>query len=102
MLKMMRSLLVIAVLMSCNHIPEETRTLTVANNEKVAVFSIPKAACKNCQKVVEGGLKNENGVKQTILNLHTKEVSIVYQPDLISEDNLKEKVIKLKGEIPCK
>ncbi|NRB82265.1 MAG: cation transporter [Winogradskyella sp.] len=102
---MFKKIIVLSVLgffVSCNHIPEENRTLNVSQHDEVAVFSIPKAACKKCQTVIEDGLKNQNGVKQTILNLHTKEVSIVYQPEVISESVIKEKVTKLEGEIPCK
>ncbi len=87
---------------SCNRIPEENRVLVKEASDSVLVVSVPKARCVNCQEVIEGGLQNEKGVKQSILNLHTKELSIVYAPDVTSPEALKESVKTLKGQIPCK
>ena len=87
---------------SCNRIKPEERVLNTSENDAVLVVSIPKAQCANCQKVVEGGLQNFTGVKQSILNLHTKEISVVFNPALISSDNLEKKVNELAANIPCK
>ncbi|RNC86250.1 MAG: hypothetical protein ED556_08095 [Winogradskyella sp.] len=93
---------VLLALVSCNRIPEEKRVLEKDKADKVFVMQVPKARCANCQKVIEGGLQNVAGVKQSILNLHTKEVSVVYKPEEISKIDLEEKVKTLKGQIPCK
>ncbi|CAL2091122.1 heavy-metal-associated domain-containing protein [Tenacibaculum sp. 190524A05c] len=95
-------LLLSFVFISCNRIKPEERVLNTSENDGVLVVSIPKAQCANCQKVVEGGLQDLNGVKQSILNLHTKEVSVVYNPTVISSNNLEKKVNELAANIPCK
>ena len=104
---MKKNLLAILLLLSflfisCNRIKPEERVLNTSENDAVLVVSIPKAQCANCQKVVEGGLQNFTGVKQSILNLHTKEISVVFNPALISSDNLEKKVNELAANIPCK
>ena len=86
---------------SCNTIPEETRVLAVSDTDAVLVISTPKAKCQNCQKIIEGGLDKVLGVKQSLLNLHTQEVSIVYDPEATTPELLKEKVATLKGQTPC-
>lgn len=87
---------------SCHKIAPETRVLAKTANDSVLVVAIPKAGCHNCQKVVEGGLANFKGVKQTILNLHTKEVSVLYNPNDINSNTLTKKVHSLADNIPCK
>jgi len=90
------------ILVSCNRIGKEERVLVKEDTDLVFVFDIPKAGCKNCQRVVEGGLENEKGVKQSILNLNTKQVSIVYQPDVTTREVLEKRVTTLMSKIPCK
>ena len=90
------------MLFSCNQIPKEERVLLVEDSDLVHVINVPKAGCRNCQKIIEGGLKDVKGVKQSILNLQTKEVSIVYSPNATSQDIIEKKVQILKGNLPCK
>ncbi|WP_075342147.1 cation transporter [Tenacibaculum agarivorans] len=93
---------IILIIASCNRIGPEKRVLNVSEKDSVFVMSIPKAGCKNCQKVIEGGLAKVKGVKQTILNLNSKEVSIAYNPEDTNSKILKNKVTKLAQNIPCK
>jgi len=97
-------LLIIMVLSisSCNSFPEENRILVKGETDTVLVVSVPNAGCLNCQRIIEGKLQNEKGVKQSILNLHTKEVSIVYEPSLTSPEFLENTISDLRVELPCK
>jgi mercuric ion binding protein len=87
---------------SCTQIAKEERVLVKNLSDSLLVINVPKAACENCQNVVEGGLSKVNGVKQSILNLHTKQVSIVYNPIAITSSELKNITKSLINEIPCK
>lgn len=87
---------------ACNRIAPENRVLHQSKDDAVLVVDIPKAGCKNCQKVIETGLLKEKGVKQTILNLHTKQVSVVYNPKVMTGNLLKTKTLLLADKIPCK
>jgi mercuric ion binding protein len=91
----------VVVLVSCNRIPEETRVLAVGPSDSVLTLEVPNAGCPKCQNIVETGLL-ELGAKQSILNLHTKQVSIVYSPDEVSQTELENKVQSLLPELPCK
>ena len=87
---------------SCNQIAKEERVLVKNLSDSLLVINVPKAGCENCQKVIEDGLFNEKGIKQSILNLHTKQVSIVYKPNEVTAAELQTKVKSLINEIPCK
>lgn len=87
---------------SCSQIKDENRVVVKGKGDELLVVKIPAAACEKCQKVIEEGLYSENGVKQSILNLNTKEVSIVYDPQIISPEILKTTVTELSYKMPCK
>ncbi len=86
---------------SCNQIKNEDRVLMKGKNDSLLIVKIPDAACEKCQKVIEEGLFNQKGVKQSILNLQTKEVSIVYDPLIVSPQILKDTVTELSYKMPC-
>jgi len=101
----MRFVLLIIMMLSissCNRFPEEDRVLIKGETDAVLVVSVPNAGCLNCQRIMESKLQKEKGVKQSILNLHTKEVSIVYEPHLVNPELLNSKIIDLRTELPCK
>ena len=87
---------------SCGRFAKEERVLITSETDSVLVVSVPNAGCKNCQRIMETALKNEVGVKQSILNLHTKEVSIVYETALTAPETLEHKVSALRKKLPCK
>ncbi len=93
---------VLVLFISCNRLPEETRLLIKGEGDAVLVLSVPNASCSKCQNIMETGLNNTKGIKQSILNLHTKEVSIVYDPKEASTDNLEKIVESLRTQFPCK
>ena len=101
-LRSILTLITVLLISSCNRIAPENRVLHKSEKDAVLVVDVPKAGCKNCQKVVETGLAKEAGVKQSILNLHTKQVSVVYNPEEITAESLKSKTLSLATKIPCK
>jgi copper chaperone CopZ len=96
-------LLIIATIttVSCNQIKEETRVIVQSEEDSLLVVKIPDAACEKCQKVIEGGLSNDKGIKQSILNLTTQEVSVVYDPKLTSEGVIMTEIQELRPNMPC-
>lgn len=98
------SLLIITTLIattSCNQIKDEKRVVVKGESDLLLVVKIPDAACQKCQKVIEDGLKDEKGISQSILNLKTKEVSVVYDPLLTSPEIISGTVSKLRPNMPC-
>jgi len=87
---------------SCNRIKKEERVLVKGDNDAVLVLNTPQAKCHKCQKIIEGGLQNIDGVSQSILNLNTKKISIVYNPDNTTPEILSSTVEELTTKIPCK
>ncbi len=101
----MKNLIIILALVltgSCNRIEKETRVLIQREGDATLVVNIPKAACKKYQKIIEGGLQNENGVQQSILDLHSKNLSVVYIPGETTPEILKLSIDNLAKQIPCK
>ena len=94
--------LILLLVVACNRIKEEKRVLIKGEGEAVLVLKTPKARCHKCQTIIEGGLNNLDGVSQSILNLNTKEVSIVYSPENTSPEILNSVVEDLTEKIPCK
>ena len=86
---------------SCNQIKEETRVITQSEGDSLLVVSIPDAACWKCQKVIEDGLSDVQGVKQSILNLTTKEVSVVYNPQLTTAEAITNTIKEHRPNMAC-
>jgi mercuric ion binding protein len=93
---------IIFAVSSCNQTAKEERVLVKGTNDSLLVINIPAASCENCQKVIEDGLYKEKGVKQSILNLNTKQVSIVYAPSITNPFIIEATVNKLATQMPCK
>lgn len=93
---------IVLTILSCNRISKETRVLSKGEDDSVIVVDVPNAGCYKCQNIIEGSLASQMGVKQSILNLHTKQVSIVYASDQVSPETLTKKVSDLIPELPCK
>ncbi|MBL6731122.1 MAG: heavy-metal-associated domain-containing protein [Bacteroidia bacterium] len=91
----------ILVIASCNQLKPENRIVSVQASDSLLVIRLPNAKCENCQKVVESGMSKIDGVKQTVLNLHTKEVSIVYNPNIVATVELSKNVKILETQMPC-
>ena len=96
------TILAVITTTSCNQIKNENRVLMQSKGDTLLVINLPSAGCDKCQKTIEGGLSDEKGVKQSILNLKTKNVSIVYDPLIISPEILKSTVTELSYKMPCK
>ncbi|MDZ4844758.1 MAG: heavy-metal-associated domain-containing protein [Chitinophagales bacterium] len=98
------SLLIIMTMISitsCNQIKDEKRVLMQGEGDSLLILKIPDAACDKCQKIIEGGLLDEQGIKQSILNLKTREVSVVYDPQVTSPEIITATITKLRPNMPC-
>ncbi|WP_299549703.1 heavy-metal-associated domain-containing protein [Seonamhaeicola sp.] len=102
MKKIILIVLVSLSVVSCNRIKPEERVLLKGEDDAVLVINTPKARCHKCQKIIEEGLQDINGVSQSILDLNTKKVSIVYAPENTTPEILSSTVEKLTEQIPCK
>jgi copper chaperone CopZ len=90
------------IVASCNRIEKETRILVKDKKDAVLVISVPQASCRNCQKVMETGLAKSKGIKQSILNLNTKQISVVYDPSMTTVKAIETSINKLISQLPCK
>lgn len=95
-------ILFVVLITSCSSIEEEKRVLQIKEGDSTLVVNIPKAACKKCQKILEEGILKESGVQQSILNLHSKNLSVVYTPAKTSPQILETTIERLATQIPCK
>ncbi len=102
MKKIVLMALVVMSAISCNRIEKEKRVLVKGKGDAVLVLNMPKAKCHKCQKIIEDGLQKINGVSQSILDLNTKKVSIVYAPEDTTPELLSSSAEKLIKQIPCK
>ena len=94
-------LLCLLITAACNQTVQKEKLLVKGKNDSVLIINMPTAACNNCKQVVENGLSIK-GIKQSQLNLKKKELSIIYDPLAISEENLKLLVTNLTYQMPCK
>ncbi len=64
--------------------------LTVnAKDIKTVVFKTsPEIQCVNCENKIKSNLRFEKGVKEIVTNLTTKEVTVTYDADKTTVDNL--------------
>lgn len=52
-----------------------------------SIFNVPSMKCQHCVKSIDSALKGINGVKEVIIDLDTKKVSVTYE-DSVTETNL--------------
>jgi copper chaperone CopZ len=50
--------------------------------------------CKTCKKTIEETLRRVDGVLVSLVNLSTKSVSVKYDPNITSEEKIKQAVLK--------
>lgn len=95
-------LFLLLINIGCNQSSNIEKTIVKGINDSLYKIYIPKAACKNCKQVVENGLAKVEGVKDSELNLSKKELSIIYNPLIISPRSLEFIMSNLSHEMPCK
>ena len=80
-------------------------TSVQAQSKKIETIQIKTSAmCQQCKDRIEGGLVYEKGVKDVVLDVETKVVTIRYNTKSTSPDELKKKISKLgydADEVPC-
>ena len=76
-----------------------TATVALAKDIKTVVLTTnPEMHCENCEKKIKGSLRFEKGIKNIITNLNSKTVTIEYDADKTTVDNIIKGFKKIKYE----
>lgn len=76
-----------------------TATAALAKDIKTVVLTTnPEMHCENCEKKIKGSLRFEKGIKNIITNLNSKTVTIKYDADKTTVDNIIKGFKKIKYE----
>lgn len=76
-----------------------TATAALAKDIKTVVLTTnPEMHCENCEKKIKGSLRFEKGIKNIITNLNSKTVTIEYDADKTTVDNIIKGFKKIKYE----
>ncbi|MFO0356456.1 MAG: heavy-metal-associated domain-containing protein [Sphingobacteriaceae bacterium] len=86
----------------CQQYKPDNRMVKPGKSDSVFVAQVADAKCENCQKVIEDGMNSTDGIKQTLLNLNTKYVTVVYDPLKVKPECIQERIKLLATQIPCK
>jgi hypothetical protein len=86
---------------ACTKFKEEKRVAQPTKGDSVFITTISNAKCENCQAVIEDGLLKEKGIKQAILNLQTKRLTVVYNFSLNTKSKIIHKLSELQPKMPC-
>ncbi len=65
----------------------------VANGYKIEIQT--SAICEMCQHAIEYGLTFEKGVKDAVLNLDNKMVTVIYNPRKTTPKKIRERITKV-------
>lgn len=69
-----------------------------AKNMRKVTFKVQQMVCQNCEKKVQKNIAFEKGLKELKTNLQDKTVTIVYDADKTSVENLKKGFSKFNYE----
>lgn len=58
------------------------------------IFKITGMTCQHCVKNIEGALGELNGVKKSKVNLKKGNAQITYDPDMVSTEELINKIVE--------
>ena len=76
-----------------------TAMVTSAKDIKtIVVTTNPEMHCESCEKKIKGNLRFEKGIKNIITNLNSKTVTIEYDADKTTVDNIIKGFKKIKYE----
>ena len=76
-----------------------TATAALAKDIKTVMLTTnPEMHCENCEKKIKGSLRFEKGIKNIITNLNSKTVTIEYDADKTTVDNIIKGFKKIKYE----
>ena len=74
-------------------------SVCMAKDIKTVVLTTnPEMHCENCEKKIKGSLRFEKGIKNIITNLNSKTVTIEYDADKTTIDNIIKGFKKIKYE----
>ena len=59
-----------------------------------AYFKVVGMYCISCKSIVEGQLKNENGIKRIDVDYMTDSVIVEFDPSIITKEGIKDRLEK--------
>jgi copper chaperone len=59
-----------------------------------AYFKVVGMYCISCKSIVEGQLKNENGIKRIDVDYMTDSVIVEFEPSIITKEEIKDRLEK--------
>lgn len=60
-----------------------------------AVFTSSEITCMHCSVTITGGLSSTQGIQQVFVDVAAKTIAVDYDPDVISEAKIVEKIAEL-------
>lgn len=73
----------------------------LAKDIKIVTFNVPQMHCVNCEKKVKENIRFEKGVKEIQTNVENKTVTITYDADKTTVENLIKGFKKIKYDVTC-
>lgn len=74
-------------------------TPVLAKDIRTAIFKVDQMECSNCEKKVQNNIKFEKGLKKVETNLENKTVTITYDADKTTVENIKAGFKKFNYEV---
>ena len=98
--KLMRNKLfiVIALLVGLTSINAQERKANAKAGQSEVVYFIPNMHCERCQAKIEKAITLEKGVKDLVFDLKAQKLTIVYQKQETTPENLRQALAKMGYE----
>ncbi len=73
----------------------------LAKDLKTVTLHAPQMVCQNCEKKVKDNIRFEKGVKEIVTNVENHTVTITYDADKTTVDNLIKGFKKINYDVTC-
>ena len=62
---------------------------------KDIIYTVPEMSCEHCVKTIKNALLSLNGINNVDIELKEKKVSIIFEPTLVSDSDIRVELDKL-------
>ncbi|MCX7746075.1 MAG: heavy-metal-associated domain-containing protein [Clostridia bacterium] len=62
-------------------------------------FNVPSISCSTCSGKIQSGIKEMNGIENVSVDLKTQMVTVEYNPDNVSAQDIRKKISTLGYEV---
>jgi len=62
---------------------------------KDIIYTVPEMSCEHCVKTIKNALLSLNGINNVDIDLKEKKVSIIFEPTLVSDSDIRVELDKL-------